>query len=223
MRLWRGKDRRGQAVTCYTLAMTAYDIIMVLGSKPATAMWTFPSHVPKSLDTAAELFKLHYAPYIALSGKWALEFDEQNITEPYLECDRMAAYLVAKGVPEERILKEPQSEDTISNLYYQKKLILEPRRLKRILIITADFRLPRINYLAHKIFGPHYRVDFMIVPSKPNEVYPNEAATMTRTRAFLRHMKDGDDSFLKGKFYSAPYYTQSGTTIANVRPGPQPR
>lgn len=186
--------------------MSKYDAALVFGSKPDTGTWEFPSHVFKSLDAAAGIFKKGGAPYIIVSGKWALSFDKQKIQQPFRECDKMAEYLMQHGIPAEAILKEGESKDSTSNFFYVKRRILQPNHLRRLFVITADFRLERIRYLAAKILGPAYTVGFTTVPSLPGEAYPNEADTFRRTKAFLQQMTDGDDSFLADKFYSAEYY-----------------
>lgn len=192
----------------------AYDLIVVLGSKPDTANWLFPSHVYASLERAAQLLQNGAAPCIAVSGKWALSFDHAAVRQPFRECDAMADYLVEQGVAPESILREGESKDTIANLYCLKRTIVAPRGMKRVLIITADFRLARLQYLAQKIFGRSAQINFETVPSSPSEPYPHEADTLARTKQFLAGMTDGDDRFLDGKFYGAPYYQEATTNAA---------
>lgn len=183
-----------------------YDLIIVLGSKPDSTNWQFPSHVFASLDIAAKLLRAGAAPYIAVSGKWALSFDERGLRQPFLESDAMAAYLASQDVAPAQILKESESKDTVANFYYLKKHIVAPRHMRRILLVAADFRLARIEYLVHKIFGPGYQFEFHGVPAADSETYPHEAETMARTQKFLAGMASGDDTFLDGKFYDDPYY-----------------
>lgn len=186
--------------------MSTYDTIIVLGSKPNTTTWEFPSHVPASLDQAANLWHEGAAPYIIVSGKWALSFDQHGITQPYRECDKMAEYLAQLHVPSEAILREGESKDTVSNLLYTKRQILAPQHMHDVLLITADFRLERLKYLTAKILGPDYNVSFTTVPCQPGEAYPQEPDTLARTRRFLGSMADGDDSYLDDKLFGASYY-----------------
>lgn len=183
-----------------------YDAIIVLGSAPDTQNWQFPSHVFKSLDCAAELLAQKIAPYILLSGDHALSFDHADQHQPFKECDEMAAYLLAKGVDGNALLLEGESRDTLTNLYDLKKHFLEPRNMRRILIITGDFRLPRLQFLSQKILGDSFWIEFQVVPSASGEAYPNEAETLAKQQKFLRDMPDGDDSHLKNAFYNDPYY-----------------
>jgi uncharacterized SAM-binding protein YcdF (DUF218 family) len=184
------------------------DAIVILGSKPNTVTWEFPKHVYDTLDYASEVFAAGKARKIIVSGNYALSFDEKGIIQPYRECDKMASYLLSKGVPSDVILTEGESKDTISNLVYIKQQILAPRGLYKPLIITADFRVERIQFLADKIIGPSYSIGVVPIASDAagRQVYPNEIDTLRRTKLFLKDMTDGDDTFLDGKFYGADYY-----------------
>lgn len=185
-----------------------YDAIIVLGSRPDTQQWEFPSHVHKSLDVAADLFSKKAAPYIIVSGKWALWLERAHLQQPYRECDKLADYLQQKGVPPEAILKEGESKDTIANIYYTKRTILQPRGLKRLLIVGAAFRKERLAFICQKVLGPDYTVDFKIVPGTAGGAYPHESETFARTKTFLHDMPAGHDAFLKNVFYGAEFYTQ---------------
>lgn len=185
---------------------TQYDAIVVLGSKPDTTTWEFPSHVITSLDQAIKLWRQDVAPYIVVSGKWALSFEYDGIQQPYRECDKMADYLIYHNIPANAILREGDSKDTISNLYYIKRHILCPKQIRNLLFIVADFRQKRLAYLANKVLGSGYSIDIQTVPCLPNEVYTNESDALVRTQNFLHEMTDGDDSYLDDKFYKPPYY-----------------
>lgn len=186
--------------------MKTYDVIVVLGSQPDFRTWLFPSHTYKSLDRAIELLNQGVAPYIALSGDHALKYDNTGITQPFRECDKEEEYLLSKGCPSEVILKEGKSRDTLAQFYYLKNLVFKPHYITSVLIITVDFRIKRLSFLFQKVFGSDYSVDFETVPYKPDEVYRNEAFVLEKQQEFLNDMKDGDDAWLKDKFYDAPMY-----------------
>lgn len=182
-----------------------YDAVVVIGSKPNVATWEFPSHVIASLNKAVAVYKSGGTRHVLVSGKWALDFEDDGIVQPFRECDRMADYLQNHGVPTQAIAREGQSKDTIANVYYQKQ-IFKARQWHKVLYIVADFRKPRLAFLCSKILGAPYDVTIATVPALPQEVYPHEADTLRRTQAFLSPMSAGDDSFLHGKFYNAAFY-----------------
>lgn len=186
--------------------MNHYDLIVILGSKQGEDM-RFPSHVHAALDRAVELYDQGIAPAIALSGKWALEFDHQGIVPPAVESALMADYLEKHGISKAVILQEDKSKDTVANLYYLKQTVFEPHQAKRLLFVLADFRIERVRFLAHKILGSAYTVDFMTISSPAAERYPDEAQTLERTKYYLKDMTPGDDDFVKDMFYDHPFYT----------------
>lgn len=195
--------------------MKDYDAIIVLGSKPAPPDWKFPSHVYKSLDVTADLLNQAAAPYVIVSGKWALHYDALNIEQPFTEAEKMAEYLIKKGVDQRQILIETESKDTVSNFYYLKKQFLMPQNMHRILIVTADFRIERMRFLCDKILGPDYQFEFEAVDAKPEEVYPHEAETLQAQKKMLHDMKAGDEEFVGAKFYDDPYYEAVFERIRN--------
>ena len=70
----------------------------------------------------------------------------------------MRKYLVAKGIPDERIIVEDQAKDTIQNVEFTKKLITE-RGLegRTVACVSTGFHIPRIMYLTSKAdFGEYF-------------------------------------------------------------------
>jgi hypothetical protein len=123
-----------------------------------------------------------------------------------MECDKMAEYLQTRHVPTKDILRESESKDTISNIYYLKRQVFQPKGLKNLLFIAAEARLPRIEFLCKRILGPTYKLRFEAVTHTQGEVSPNEKQTLAKQAAFLAPMKDGDDTWLDNQFYIGPYY-----------------
>jgi uncharacterized SAM-binding protein YcdF (DUF218 family) len=183
-----------------------YDAVMVFGAKPMGETPKFPSHIYAALEKSAELYRLGKTRYIILSGNYALRYDRDNKRPPFRECDAMADYLIAQGIPRDVLLLEDTSKDTVANFYYTKREVLTPHSLHKLHCIAADFRIARLDYLAQKIFGPDYTVTFTPVAALTDEVNPTESIIMRRTQDFLASMHPGDDSFLKDAFYTHPFY-----------------
>lgn len=62
----------------------------------------------------------------------------------------MKEYLVDKGVPAKRILKEDKSHNTVQNLIFSKQL-MEQYQLKSFMIITNLFHVRRTKYIMHRL------------------------------------------------------------------------
>lgn len=196
--------RAGRALV-YWGNMKKYDLIIVLASQPDPATWKFPKQMYECLNKAAELMTKNAAPYVITSGKESTSITNRGLHQPFRECDVMADYLHEKGVPAEKLLKEGDSQDTISNLYYLKTEFLIPRGMKRLLFVVADFRIPRLRFLCERILGGEYTFVFEPIASEVGATY-NEPFTFKIQSEFLAPMKPGDHEWLTGKFFTDPVY-----------------
>jgi uncharacterized SAM-binding protein YcdF (DUF218 family) len=185
--------------------VTQHDAIIILGSQPDPTTWEVPKQIYHCLDRTLTLLQAEQAPLAITSGKWSIALENQGIKQPFRECDVMADYLISKGLPASKVLREGRSKDAISNLYYLKKDFLLPRDMRRLLFVIAEFRIPRLKFLCNRVLGDGYKVDFDSIPSPPGPSY-DEPRTFKRQKEFLAPMNDGDHNWLDDKFYDAPMY-----------------
>lgn len=185
----------------------SFDVIVVLGYRFENE-WILPEFLLHGLKRAADLYLAGSSPKIALCGKWNLRFDHEKIIPPTTEAEKMRVALLKLGVPNEAIIKEEESKDTIGNAYFLKKQIIEPMQMKSILVICADFHLKRARYIFQKIFGDKYEYEFEGINTNADEsVFKIQEETYVVQKTFLTAMKDGDDTYLKERLYSDPYYS----------------
>ena len=71
---------------------------------------------------------------------------------PYFESHEMAKFLVKSGLESARVLTEISSYDTIGNAYFSRLLFTEPLALKKLLIVTSEFHMPRTQAIFEWIF-----------------------------------------------------------------------
>lgn len=71
---------------------------------------------------------------------------------PIFESVAAARYLCQRGVPPEKILVEASSYDTIGNVYFSRMIHIEPLQLKRLLVITSEFHMPRTKSIFKWIY-----------------------------------------------------------------------
>ncbi len=87
----------------------------------------------------------------------------QGSNEPFSEAEGMCRYLVEKGIPQERILKEDRSRDTSQNIAYSAELIGD--RNARVGIVTNNFHVFRgVRLAKHAGF---VNVSGIAAPSDP--------------------------------------------------------
>ncbi len=94
------------------------------------------------LDEAYKRFQQYGHKYIIVSGG--------AVGSRPSEAELMKQYLVEKGVPAKRILKEDKSHNTVQNLIFSKQL-MEQYQLKSFMIITNLFHVRRTKYIMHRL------------------------------------------------------------------------
>ena len=72
----------------------------------------------------------------------------QGKDEPMPEAEAMAKYLIANGVPETDILKDTKSVNTNQNLANAAELLKPLPDIKKVLIVSSDYHVPRAMALA---------------------------------------------------------------------------
>jgi uncharacterized SAM-binding protein YcdF (DUF218 family) len=71
--------------------------------------------------------------------------------EPCSEASAMAAYLVERGVPADRLLLEDQSRSTEENLQFSQAIVDDLRPEARVTVVTSDFHAFRAALLARRL------------------------------------------------------------------------
>lgn len=172
-----------------------------------------PSHVYPRLEEAFRLYQKLKDAKVVLSGKFSFLYHQLGKYPSITEAEKMARYLIKKGVPKKDILLEKKSMDTISNAYYLKKDFFLPKKEKKAIIITSKFHLERVKYIFKKIFGNNYKLKFIgveekLASDKKRKISLRQKQLLEKIKKILSPMKDGDHLFLKGKFYKIKYYRE---------------
>lgn len=116
-----------------------YDAIIVLGAqiKPDGS----PSvQLSWRLDAAAEAYRQKPVPVVVCGAK--------GKDEPMTEAEGMKKYLTESGIPEQDILQDPDSFNTRQNLKNAASLLSSLPYVKKVLIVTSDYHVPRSLALA---------------------------------------------------------------------------
>ena len=119
-----------------------YDAIIVLGAqvKPDGS----PSvQLSWRLDAAAEAYQQKKVPVVVCGG--------QGNDEPMTEAEAMKHYLIQKGIAEQMILMDPDSFNTNQNLKNAAKLLENFTAVKKVLVVTSDYHVPRSLAIARDL------------------------------------------------------------------------
>lgn len=116
------------------------DCIIVLGCR---LYGTTPSYfLAARLEEACRLYREGYGKYLIVAGG-------QGPGEEIAEAEAMAAYLEARGIVPEHIIREDQSTSTMTNILYSKAK-MEQLGLKKAVIVSNKYHLKRAALMAKK-------------------------------------------------------------------------
>jgi hypothetical protein len=131
--------------------MPAYDAILIPGGgvRPGGLL---PPWVQRRLERALELWRGEYLVTLSAGTPHRPPpLDEQGF--PIFESVAGARWLAAHGVDPARLRAETCSYDTLGNAYFARRLHVDPLGLRRLLVITSAFHLPRAQAVFTWIFG----------------------------------------------------------------------
>ena len=140
-----------------------YDAIIVLGAQVK------PDGTPSvqlswRLDKAVTAYEQHPVPVVVCGA--------QGGDEPMPEAQAMRSYLEEHGIPAEDILEDPDSFNTRQNLTNAQKLLSSRENIRRVLIVTSDYHVPRSMALARDL---GYDAAGLGSPCKPEYWLKNHA------------------------------------------------
>jgi uncharacterized SAM-binding protein YcdF (DUF218 family) len=144
-----------------------YDAIVVLGGSIAPAIPPVRPD-PELFDSsdrvwhAARLFHRGVAPRIIVSGgSYQVEAGKAPATQT--EAVAMRQFLLALGVPEDRIVMEGKSLNTIGNMRETRALV----GTARVALVTSAFHMPRALRLARKagLEVAAFPTDWQVLPT----------------------------------------------------------
>ena len=126
-----------------TLAANAnYDAIIVLGAQVKPDR-TLSVQLTWRMDAAVEAYEKKNVPIVVCGA--------QGPDEPCTEAEAMRDYLLKKGIPKDDILTDPRSFNTNENLENAQELLKGYQVIKRVLIVTSDYHVPRSMAIAQDL------------------------------------------------------------------------
>jgi vancomycin permeability regulator SanA len=128
------------------------DLALVLGSK-VELNGTPSLRLKARLDRTLELYRAGYFPSIIVSGGFGKEgYDEATV---------MRDYLVANGVPSERVILDSHGDTTFASAKNTRQ-IASQQKFKSVLVISQYFHIPRAKlalrrFQFSKVYSAHAR------------------------------------------------------------------
>jgi uncharacterized SAM-binding protein YcdF (DUF218 family) len=171
-----------------------------------------PPHVVQRLNVVSALYQIKPEgdkPLLAVTGKWSF-WNRKGIPPKTTEAHEMKDILLTRNIPKKDILVEDQSEDTIGNALYLKRLLeKEHPEIKTITFVCADYQFEKAEYIFNTIFGEDYKLKFLATPG------PYEGTELERQKQLQRELLARQKSFinelltnpLPDDLYDLPEYT----------------
>lgn len=187
------------------------DVIIILGGglEPDGSL----PKIPKlRVEKGVELFKEGVAPKIIVSGYQGFWLETTPIKS---EAQAMKEYAMSLGIPEEAIIEEEDSKDTVGNAYFCRLNIIDPNNWKKIVVVTSEYHIPRTKYVFEKVMGADYEIEFVSVDSQldPEALTARvvkEAKTMELVKEWFDPIASGDMDAIRNLMYTKhPGYSKN--------------
>ena len=143
----------------------AFDSIIV-ASNTLTPARKLSRECRRRVDKGIELYEDKQAPVIIMNGgpgKFTEPTPEGTFvprgTHP-VQCEVMRAYAMALGVPEDDIVMQDYSSDTVGEAYFCKEMILVPEKWKTNVYVTSNYHVPRCMAVYDHILGKGFSTVF---------------------------------------------------------------
>lgn len=157
-------------------------VIIVLGMKVYNNLG---DELRCRLDKAANLYKILGNAIIVVSGGKT----NPDMLRP--ESSFMSEYLAKLSIPNERIIEENRSMDTIENAYFSRLIIDKMDNVDVIFVVTSCYHENRSEFIFNFIFDGKYPINFNNC-CKLEENTKSEKLKMKYAESFFSNIKRGD-------------------------------
>ncbi|PUA31698.1 MAG: hypothetical protein B7O98_08900 [Zestosphaera tikiterensis] len=107
------------------------------------------------------------------------------------EVEYMTHIALREGISPEKLLSDPNSEDTLDNAYYA-KLIAQKVNAKNIALVTSDFHMERALKIFQHVFGSSYIIEPYSVHDTPTQEALKREEILKSLLPLLKLFKEGD-------------------------------
>ncbi len=136
------------------LIVPKYDVAIALGGGLKHLEGVMDLHGASRLDKLVDLYREGASKTFLMS---AGDSGKSGVVQ---ESRVMKNYLVNMGIPDEQILLERKSMDTIENAYYSRVGYTDPGNYRHPLVVTSEFHMPRSQGIFEWVLGPDYNSEF---------------------------------------------------------------
>lgn len=193
------------------------DAIVILSNK-LTPDRDLNEESMKRVEKGVELYKEGISSLIIMNGGPGL-FTEKTLegkcvprgTHP-VQSEVMRDYALSLGVPNDKILIQDFSSDTVGEAYFVKEIFLFSMQLRNIIVVTSDYHMKRAKIIFDQVLGPGYSTEFVgVKTSLENDLNTIEREGRSLDK-FLEHfgkLEPGDSPGIEQVLYTKhPLYSK---------------
>ena len=129
--------------------------------------------------------------------------------------DVMKSYAVNEGIPEENIITEINSRDTVGDAFFSKHKIIASNVWKNLLIVTSDYHVERTARIFKFIYGEKYNIEVIGATCKDSgDKFLGEQKSIDAFNNTFINVDSGDDTEIfnalssRHPFYNGTIYPQ---------------
>lgn len=106
------------------------------------------------MDVGIDTLRETGAEYLVVSGAATSPAVDRT------EAEIMREYAIRRGVDPDRVLLEPEADDTIENGFYVRRLVdALVRRVEAVSVVTSCYHAERAAYIFERCFGGAFEID----------------------------------------------------------------
>ncbi|MCL5099507.1 MAG: YdcF family protein [Candidatus Marsarchaeota archaeon] len=165
---------------------------------------------------AAELYSTGKVSRILFSSLYSF-----RVARPpkLTEAEGMRRMAAAMRIPTKAMLKEERSLDTTGNAMFCYRIIAHMHEIRRILLVTNSYHLPRALYIFRKVFGPKYKITPISSGTSKHgkelrDARLHERAALALLKKIYLKLKSGDSASIRTTFMrNHPVYGSNPSTV----------
>lgn len=160
---------------------------------------TLQEDVRRRVDLSITLYQNEFGQTITMSGGYA------DREAPFTHAEAMKRYAIQQGVPNNDILKEEDSLDTIGQAYFVKKNVIVPKNWDRFSVVSSEYHIPRVKKIFNFIFGPEFLIEYKSATSLLQhdiKIRLKEFLSLTSFYMLFAGIKPGNDVRITERLFS---------------------
>jgi uncharacterized SAM-binding protein YcdF (DUF218 family) len=115
-------------------------------------------------------------------------------------------YLISSGIPEEIIIEDKNSRDTVGDAFFS-KIILSKKNFKKLIVVTSDWHIERSKIIFDSIYGKKFQIKFLDIKTKYISTrIEKEKDSLKNFFSTFNPMPLNDKEFFKTMIEKHPFY-----------------